>query len=87
MISASKYKEMIFSNLRLETRVYTKFAMITELRVVNIATSKLLLPRVQCSHIPTFINSFGHLRRGHATKSIIFSYVGDNIQINLMSYH
>jgi hypothetical protein len=67
-----KYKEMVFSN-QLEARVYKKFAMIMELRAVNLATSKLLLSRVQCSNIPAFINSFGHLlMRGHATKSITF---------------
>jgi hypothetical protein len=36
-------------------------------RVVNIATSKMSLSQVQCSHIATFMDMLGHLQMGKAT--------------------
>jgi hypothetical protein len=36
-------------------------------RVVNFATSKISLSKVQCSHIATFINILGHLQMGTPT--------------------
>jgi hypothetical protein len=47
--------------------------MTTQLRIVNFATSKNLLPNVQCSHIVTFINPLGCLlMERHTTKLTIF---------------
>jgi hypothetical protein len=40
-------------------------------RVVNCATSKIYLSRVQCSHIATFINTLGLLVKGKCTIILI----------------
>jgi hypothetical protein len=45
--------EVIF-NQQLGIKIYMKLVMIMDLRVVNLATSKNSLPKVQCSHIATF---------------------------------
>jgi hypothetical protein len=43
------------------------------IRVVNFAASKILLSKVRCSHIVTYINLLGHLLLGRRTiKLTIF---------------
>jgi hypothetical protein len=42
-----------------------------EVRVVNFATSEILLSKVQCSHVVTFINLLGHLM-GRLTIKLTF---------------
>jgi hypothetical protein len=55
-------------------------------KVVNFAISKNLAVKVKCSHVVTFIISLGHfLMERRTTKLTTFLYIGDDIQVYLMS--
>jgi hypothetical protein len=57
-------------------------------RIVNSATSQNFIVKSTFSYIVTFINLIGHLlMQRDTTKLTIFLYIGDGIQVYLMSDH